>query len=1267
MKKYKIYFIALFIFGLNSLWAQKNVSKSFLLEWNDNVSFAISISNTTKTSLITNNTLNEDLIPTFNQTWSVDKGVEVSSFSVTNAVYESIPFSENQFVKNFKFSNELDVQLNVVNQRDESNIILNVIPYIFEGNVIKRLKSFNLNYNLSQVSNKNLKDAVVENSVLATGSWYKFAVDTTGVFKIDKSFLQKLGVDTKNLNPKTIRIFGNGGGLLPVLNSGTRAADLQENGIYVSGEADLKFDSDDYILFYAIGPHVWEKDTASKYNSRHKYNIYSEKAYYFLNVGDEQGKRIESQSAITSTTSNQITTFNDFVFFEQDLINLYSAGQQWLGDTFGVETTRSYSIPFENINELEPIFVRVRSVASSGLTSSMSVSVNSQSFSTISFPAISGLTDAIGVESSNTVSASGNSVKVALYYNNGGNPTARAYLDYIEIIGSKKLKASGSQFSFRNFDVANNTGLYEYSIENSNQIYQVWNVTDFLNPKIISNQSSNSNFTFKVNGGTLEEYIALNENDYFKPTVIESNAIANQNLHQLKNIDYLVVTSKTLESQAQRLADYHSENSNLISKVVTIDEIYNEFASGSPDLTGIRDFIKHLYDNATTNKIKYVCLFGDASYDYKDRIGGNTNIVPVVEAYDSFNLASSYVTDDFYGMMDSNEGDLSSYNRQDIATGRIPVSNVLEAQQVVDKLLQYYGKKSYGDWNSNITLIADDIDATGEETLQINMEKIADTIANRKPLFNLNKIYLDAYKQVTTSGGNKYPTVNTDIVNTIESGTVMVNYFGHGGENGWASESVFNVSEIKELTNEYKLPLFVTVTCEFSRFDNPGHSTAGEYLLWNSEGGASSLISTTREIYISVGQSFNEALVKNLLNFSGEDNTIAEALMKTKNSFSTSQRYFIYMIGDPAMKMKLPTVDIKLKTMNGVAMEQSKDTIKALSYVKFTGEVTNNLGEVLNDFNGELDVTVFDKEIIKETLDNDNKNITMQFDVIESKIFKGKSKVENGQFEFDFVTPKDIKIAYGKGKLSFYATDNVINKGGYNADITIGGINTDAPEDSQGPTIQLYMNDLSFIDGGNTNESPLFIAVLEDENGINTSITAIDHDIIAILDGDESNPIVLNDYYETELNTYKKGKVSYLFKNLEPGLHTITLKAWDTYNNYSESTFTFFVVDDSELVLTNVLNYPNPFVNYTEFWFNHNKPNELLNVQVQIFTVSGKLVKTINESVITEGGLCRSLVWNGLDDFGSKIGKGVYVYKLKVKAVTSNISAQKVEKLVILQ
>ncbi|MFT5762080.1 MAG: hypothetical protein ACI8WA_001204, partial [Polaribacter sp.] len=358
--------------------------------------------------------------------------------------------------------------------------------------------------------------------------------------------------------------------------------------------------------------------------------------------------------------------------------------------------------------------------------------------------------------------------------------------------------------------------------------------------------------------------------------------------------------------------------------------------------------------------------------------------------------------------------------------------------------------------------------------------------------------------------------------------------------------------------------------------------------------------------------------------------------------------------------------NVQITKMNGVNITQSLDTLKALSKVSFEGIVTDNVNQVLTNFNGTLSTTVFDKPIHKTTLDNNNFGIKMNFDSRESKLFRGKSSVTNGAFKFDFIVPKDIKVAFGKGKLSFYASDEKEDKSGANFDVVVGGINPNATNDTVGPELSIFMNDESFIEGGNTNTSPNLIVSLSDLSGINTSITSIDHDIVAILDGDQANPIILNDYYETELNDFTKGKVVYQLRDLSVGMHTVKIKAWDTYNNSSEATLNFLVVSDSGLVLDNVLNYPNPFVNYTEFWFNHNKPNEPLEVQVQIFTISGKIIKTINRTIQTTGNLSRSVNWNGLDDFGNRLGKGVYIYKLKVKSTISNQYSEKYEKLVIL-
>ena len=1250
----------------NFVFAQQTQTKVFKLKWIDNVDFEINENWKIKTSIIEDNFLDENLNPTFASSWKANANTVITDFLIKNVVYQDVNEVSTYTTK--VINSEIVIDLNIVNANNATLAVLNLNPLVKINNQIKRVVSFELDYTTGLAKQRFQKSTTVKNSVLAEGNWYKFAINNSGVYKIDRDFLQKLGVDVNAINPKNISIYGNGGAMLPFKNSDFRYNGLQENAIFVSGENDGSFDTNDYILFYASGPHSWDYGLNPSLNStKHNFNIYTDEAYYFLTIKTSEGKRINAEPSITAQSTSTITNFDDFIFYEKDEVNLFAIGQQWFGDAFNIENSRTYPIPFDEIDDSEPIQVRVRGVTESLSATKMDVQVNNQDLFEINYAAIGGLNSAVANENSGNITVSGNVVDVTINFNNNGNPSASAYLDYIEVLGKRKLIAKDNQFSFRNFSTLNNPNVQEFSIQNANKIKWIWNISNPINPKIVENQSSNGSFGFKVEGGQLLEYVVIPENNFYTPQLLETSLVENQNLHSLKDIDYLIVTQDFLLDQAQRLADYHAENSGLITKVVRLDQIYNEFSSGSPDITAIRDFVKHFYDNATTNKIKYVCLFGDASYDYKNRIEDNNNIVPVFEAYNSFNLASSYVTDDFYGMMDDNEGLLNSFERQDVATGRIPVSDVLQAKQVVDKLLDYYNKESFGDWRTNITLIADDIDSAGEETLQLNMEVIADSITSKKPIFNLKKIYLDAYIQETTSAGKTYPTVNLEIINLIDKGTLLVDYFGHGGEDGWASEAIFRLSEIQSLKNKNKLPLFITVTCDFSRFDNPLRKTAGEYLFWRENYGASALISTTREIYISVGRALNEQLVKPLLNFNNENLSIAASLMSVKNQFSTTQRFFIYSFGDPAMHLSVPQPSVKLSKMNEKDIAQSLDTIKALSYIQFEGDIVDINNNLLNDFNGEIDVTVFDKVINKSTLDNDNKNIVMEFDVRDSKIFKGRSKVENGKFKFDFVAPKDLKVAYGKGKLSFYASNKIIDKSGYNLDVTVGGINANAPEDNTGPIIQLYMNDLNFVDGGNTDSSPVFIAVLEDESGINTSITAVDHDIIAILDNDQANPIILNDYYQTDLDTYKKGKVSYSFRDLSPGLHTITLKVWDTYNNLSESTFSFIVVDNTDLVLSNVLNYPNPFVNYTEFWFNHNKPNELLNVHIQIFTVSGKLVKTISETVQTEGNLCRTLVWNGLDDFGAKIGKGVYIYKLKVTSINSNTSAQKIEKLVILQ
>lgn len=1266
-------FILLFLQSL-LLNSQISESKSITLSWEDSKNVHLSTGQTLTLPLVKGNFFNENNLPTFSYSFNVENNAIVQDFQLKNVKFSGLSPEQAQDFHPGAIPEELNPTFKVTKIRNQSVAVLHLVPLVKENGRILKINSLTLEYTIDAKRSSGLKNSAgmmaTDRSVLASGNWYQFRIDTTGIFKIDRNLLNQIGLNPSGIDPRNIRIYGNGGKLLPQLNSEFRYDDLKENAIYVSGQSDGSFDDDDFILFYGQGPDHWDINHDQIELSKHIKNIYSDYAYYFITVDLGAGKRMTRAPEIDRVADNIITSYQSLEFHELEKVNLFANGQQWLGEDFSFEATRQFNFPMPDRNIIQPVTVRARGVALSSSDTQMIITANGQDLMDLNYTLISSnsLTKASSDVNTRTIDTGNEDVNIQITYNNAGNPSSRAYLDYIEVFCTRNLVARGDQFKFRNTIANDLQKVYAYTIENAENAAEVWDISDPVNPAIMTNTAGNGAFTFKAFGGP-KEYITLGTEAFFIPETIENSSVENQNLHGLKDIQYLIISPEFLKSEAERLAMYHREFSNLSVAVVDLEEIYNEFGSGSPDLTSIRDFIRFLYQNATSeqNRIKYVCLFGDASFDFKDRISDNTNIVPAFQSYESFNLATAYVTDDYFGMMDDAEGTLDNTDRQDVATGRFPVSTLNEARALVDKTLNYYQASSLGSWRNSVTFVADDPDNSGEFVLQQALDQITEELETTHPYYNINKIYADAYQQESSAGGERYPDVNEAIDNAIETGTLLLDYFGHGGVNGWAEERILEVPQIQEWNNFNTLPLLVTVTCEFARFDNPIRPTAGEYSLWNQKGGSAHLISTTREIFISVGEVFNRILINKLLAAGPQSYSISESLMRAKNESFTKQRFFVYSFGDPAMKLASPRTNIRLTKMNDQDLLQEKDTLKALSRIKLEGSVTDENDQLLSDFNGTLKATIFDKPLDKTTLDNDNLGQKMEFKAIESKIFSGRATISNGEFSFDFIVPKDIRIAYGKSKISLYARNNSDDRTGADQQIVIGGIDPDAPLDEQGPDIRLFMNDESFVDGGNTNSSPVLYAILEDSSGINTSITAVDHDIIAILDDNNNNPYVLNDYYETELNDFQKGKVKFTFRDLEPGLHTIKFKCWDTYNNPSESSLSFIVVNDNDLILSNVLNYPNPFVNYTEFWFNHNKPNETLDVQIQIFTVSGKLIKTLHRSVQSTGLLSREISWDGLDDFGNKIGKGVYVYKLHVRSQISNSRAEKFEKLVILQ
>ncbi|MEL0454876.1 type IX secretion system sortase PorU [Flavobacteriaceae bacterium SZ-1-7] len=1231
--------------------------------------------------------------------WETKSSIDENSVSLTNISYQSISKNELKDLDLNSIPNELSFSLKNSSSRNKTYAMFQLSPIVKDNNgTYKKVVGFQLNYKigLSNVNSSILKKGLsnteaLSNSVLNSGEWYRFYVENSGVFKLSRGFLQQLGVNVNSVDPRTIKVFGHGGRMIPHSNAVPYPYDVPENAIKFVGEEDGVLNNEDYILFYAEGPTGYNTD------SKTHINCYTDKTYYYINVSPGNGKRIQEFSQPTGAPDMFIDTFEDYQFHEIDEHNLVSLGRRWFGDRFDVSNKKEFEFDFPDLVTSQPLKLTVIVAAAAKSASAMNVSVNGNSLATLSLSGVSSPTYASGATyPNNNVSVSSPKVTVELDFDNKGNPSTLGYLDYISVEGIRNLNFNNKQFKFKNSEVATASGIVQYNISNAQNLSQVWDVTDIYNVSSAANNDKSVNFSFNAALGSLKTYVAVAPSDYYTPKLDGKTTVANQNIKGsiLQNeqgefvLDYIIVAPDNMMAQAERLAQINRDQYNLNVMVFALDEIYNEFSSGNPDIGAIRNLVKYVYDNPSTDRpLKYLCLFGDGSFDYKDRTPNNTNIVPSWYSYESFSLATSFVSDDFYGMMGNNEGTMGTSDGLDIAVGRILADTPQRGKELVDKIAAYHAKESLGSWRNNFVVISDDVDKDWEGLLQETTDMVGNLVSDNKPFINVVKIHSDAFQQEFSAGGERYPEVTTEIANAVDNGALVVNYFGHGGEDGLAEERILLKPDVENFRNYNKLNCFVTVTCEFTRFDNPYRQTAGEFTYWNKQAGAIGLISTTRQIFVSFAISFNSVLGQYLFSYSDNDAygdyeypSMAEALRLAKSDpgvSGSSQKRLVFFIGDPAMKLTFSKPEIRLTKINDVPIAQAADTLKALSYVKMAGDVTDLSGNVLTDFNGTLSTTIYDKEIERQTLANDGTRLNgqlvqMDFTTLGEIIFRGQASVKSGQFEFDFVVPKDIGIPVGFGKVSFYAKNEELtqDRAGASVDmVKIGGLNENAPEDNTGPVIALYMNDESFVSGGITNESPTLLAKLEDANGINTA-SGIGHDIVAIIDGDETNPIILNDYYQTDVDDYTKGTLSFPFRDLEPGLHTLTLKAWDVYNNSSITEIQFIVFDkDQDLVINNVLNYPNPFVNYTEFWFNHNS-SEPLDVSIQIFTVSGKLVRTLNGQ--TTGGftspssLSRDIVWDGRDDFGDKIGKGVYVYKMRVRSNLLNKTVEKIEKLVIL-
>jgi len=1171
--------------------------------------------------------------------------------------------------------------LEISRHNGQARAVMCLYPYLKRGNQIYRLASFTAQV-IPAAANREAESAFRQKSnttfkntsVLANGDWHKLAVTEDGMYKITPAYLSENQIVNSAVAINALRIVGNHTGILPSANNADRPDDLLEVPLFrFDANQDGLFNGNDYILFFARSAHQWQyDDTESRY--RHRYNPYRDQNYLFLsvNAGPGIGPNPQSFSGAANTT---VSVFDDYDFVEDDRFNLIGGGRNWFGDNFDFDLSFNYGFDFPDVVTTANAQIEIRAVGRASTANTvLNATYLGNNFASLSFPRQDGgdYPDfAERVTQRGTFLPQGNNITINLTYDNSANPSGVAWLDYLTIQVRRSLRYRSKDLIFRDQSSVGSGNVVEYRIAGAPSDLKVWDVTNANQVEEMRLTVVNQVATFVNVASELREYVAFSGSDFISPKYIES--IENQNLHNLSTPEMIVISHANFADEAERLAQFHLDQDGMSVEVVDIEAVYNEFSSGGKDVTAIRDFTRMLYTRGNTT-LKYLLLFGDGSYDFKGILGTESDFIPTWQSSFSLNLESSDITDDYYGYMDPDEGGQLLGKFMDIGIGRIPCENLTQARNYVDKMMHYaQSSAAFGDWRNKIILTIDDRDKGWEDIFVRGSETLEQKALQSSGAYNFDKIYSDAYTQITSTGTQLYPEATRDIFRKVQRGALITNYIGHGGEIGLSSEKLLTLNEVNNWSNYDAQSVFITVTCEFTRFDDPKRVSAGEQLLLNPNGGAIALLSTTRVVGAGAAVSLNEALFDTLLaRPQGRGQTFGDILKAAKNSnriIGGDTKLKFSLFGDPALRLALPYFGVKTTSVNGQSLNQIRtDTLKALDQVELTGEVVDADGNRLSDFNGVISVSVFDKSITRQTKVNDGVGNPLPFQAQDNLIHRGQAKVENGQFTTQFIVPLDISFQFGLGKVSYYAQANERDAAGFYDRIVIGGLNPDARQDEAGPEINLFMNDESFVPGGITGPDPEIFARLQDSSGINIMGTGIGHDLVAILDENTRESLVLNDFYQSDLDDFRSGSVRFPLFDLEEGPHTLTLRAFDVLNNFSESTTNFIVADNAEMALRRVLNYPNPFTTHTDFQFEHNRAGQPLDIQVQIFTVSGKLIKTLQTSIVATGNRVSGLLsWDGLDQYGDKIGKGQYIYRLKVRSQIDNSTADQYETLVILR
>lgn len=1091
-------------------------------------------------------------------------------------------------------------------------------------------------------------------SVLNSGKWVKIQVAEDGIYKLTAADLKKMGFS----NLDKVAVYGYGGWPLDEDFSTTYIDDVPEVAVWRSA---------DYLLFYGKGPRKWEYSSSDK-SFIHTNNPYSNYGYYFVSEKETTGRTMEKAASAAGATL-QVTTFDDYVLHEEELVSVNSSGRELYGESFTSTLSRDFTISVPGITNDEGK-ATLSFISRGNGTITMNVDGNALISGSVSVPSDEYEVARELYRERAWMADKGETVKVNIGYSTTGHKNV--HLNYFRLQMKRQLKVYDNYTFFRSLSARGNAS--RFVIQGADASTLVFDVTDGVNPQQMETSLNGTELSFSIPASaSLREFVVVKPSQIKAPVTV--GEVANQNLHALPQQDMIIIAQPNFTTQAERLAEAHRTKDNLTVRVVTPESIYNEFSSGTPDATAYRRFMKMFYDRQTSeaDAPKYLLLFGDGSFDNRKLTSAwkSVDMSNMLLTYQTENSLSSqsYVIDDYFGFLDDADNKKSLQNKKlCLGIGRFPIRTVEQATQMVDKVISYMENKNTGSWKNNLCFMADDGSNTdGFMTEHMEFaDQLAGYVESEHPEFLVNKLYYDAYKKDMTAG--TYPDVRSGLQKLLKDGLLLFNYTGHGGTTALSDEKVLTQTDINQFTYTH-LPVWVTATCDFTRFDDL-NTSAGEDVFLNKSSGGIALFTTVRVAYSRPNFPINDNVIRNLFERNnGRRRTLGEVMQATKNTLSSVYKLGFCLIGDPAVKIAYPEFGMKVTTVNGQSVDGNSISFKALEKITVEGEVLDASGQLVTDFTGIVNPTVKDSKVTVTCLKNSNKDDSPAFTFTDypNTIFIGNDSVRNGKFSFTFTVPKDISYSNLQGKMNLYAVDTESgNEAQGNFDnFIVGGTSDTAETDTIGPEIRaLYLNDTTFVDGGQVNTTPYFVAELWDKSGVNITGSSVGHDMMLVIDESTVLSYNLNSYYELLPGEDGTGIVKFPIPALEPGKHTAEFWVWDILNNSTVRTFTFEVVEGLKPFLFDVIATPGIAREQVTFHLMHNRPESRMRVGIMVYDLAGRQLWKHEESG-TSGLFENYTVSWDLTSGGARMRPGVYIYRAAISTDNSK-DATKARKFIIL-